>query len=331
MSKWKLYWVASDGLEDCFVVAKNSRSAARIEKNINGFEDDDISVTRIIDIPDKYENVANEEFRKWSKENHCNEYLNINALVAWPYYAQEWLLEELGVEYRMLKGETEILINDMVITQNGIYSVGVRAMKEIRELTGKKFTDISNISYEGMRKVIDSMLGICLTTIHRLEDYLTNSFIFAVGNKKYDNYTIEEAIELWKKKFTFGRLIKLIEERYEIDEVIYNALQLFLIQRNKIAHGLTKDERYNIDTVWGQKEIIGFVALFLRNAWALEKVAESAYICTVGLSFSIMKKGEANDPELLKDIDDFENDSNVQEKVALFAEVFKMKEESMPH
>lgn len=32
MTKWKLYWVASDGLEDCFVVAKNSRSAKKIEK-----------------------------------------------------------------------------------------------------------------------------------------------------------------------------------------------------------------------------------------------------------------------------------------------------------
>jgi hypothetical protein len=35
-----------------------------------------------MDIPDKYENIANEEFRKWSKENHCNEHLNINALIA---------------------------------------------------------------------------------------------------------------------------------------------------------------------------------------------------------------------------------------------------------
>jgi len=30
---------------------------------MNGFEDDDISVTRIIDIPDEYEEVANAEFR----------------------------------------------------------------------------------------------------------------------------------------------------------------------------------------------------------------------------------------------------------------------------
>jgi len=43
--------VASDGLEDCFVVAKNSRSARRIEKEMNGFEGEDIIVTRIMDVP----------------------------------------------------------------------------------------------------------------------------------------------------------------------------------------------------------------------------------------------------------------------------------------
>ena len=43
MNKWKLYWVTSDGLEDCFVVAKNSRSAKRIEKDANGFEDQEVT------------------------------------------------------------------------------------------------------------------------------------------------------------------------------------------------------------------------------------------------------------------------------------------------
>lgn len=36
MSKW-VYGVASERLEDCFVVAKNSMSAKRIEKEKNGF------------------------------------------------------------------------------------------------------------------------------------------------------------------------------------------------------------------------------------------------------------------------------------------------------
>ena len=72
MRKWKLYWAASDGLEDCFVVAKNSRSAKRIEKDMNGFEDQDLRGTRIMDIPDEYEMIANKRFQDWSKEHDCN-------------------------------------------------------------------------------------------------------------------------------------------------------------------------------------------------------------------------------------------------------------------
>ena len=142
MNKWKLYWVASDGVEDCFVVAKNSRSAARIEKEMNGFGNDDLSVTRIMDIPDKYEEIANRKFRQWSKKNHLNSQLDSKHLKAWPYYAEEWLLKELGAEYRVIEGKKEILINDIVITSSNIYPVGLKAMQEISRLFDKKSIDI---------------------------------------------------------------------------------------------------------------------------------------------------------------------------------------------
>jgi hypothetical protein len=51
MSDWHLYWVESDGIEDCFVVAKNSRSACKVEREMNGFDPDDVSATRILKIP----------------------------------------------------------------------------------------------------------------------------------------------------------------------------------------------------------------------------------------------------------------------------------------
>ena len=193
------------------------------------------------------------KIRKWSKENFCNEHLNINTLTTWPGYASEWLMEMLGAEYRVVENVQETLINDMVISPDYIYSVGLRAMKEVSDLTGDKLPDISNVNYEGMRDFIDKILGISITTIHRIEDYISKSFVFVVENKKYSKYTINELEKLLKKKYTLGKLIGLIEERYEINQDVYNSLQLFLEQRNKIAHGLTKDERFDIDTIWGAK------------------------------------------------------------------------------
>lgn len=326
MSKWKLYWVASDGYEDCFVVAKNSRSAKRVEKDMNGFEDEDLTVTRVKDIPDKYEQLADKIFREWSKKNNHNTHLAAKELTAWPYYAEEWLLKILGVESRYVEGQKEYLVEDIVYAPNKIYPIGLKAMKELYELDKEHSFDISKVSYEGIENVIKDMLGEAIVIIHRIEDYISNSFIFAMGNKKYDNYTIEEARNLWKKKFTFGKLINLMEEKFIIQEDVKASLLLFLEQRNKIAHGLTKYERYDIDTLWGQKEIIGYLTLFLTNAFVLEKVIRSAYTTSLGLGLEIVKnKSKTSNPELNKDIEKFYLDSTIKEELNLFIHTFEMR------
>jgi hypothetical protein len=50
---WNLYWVESDGIEDCFVVARNARSACRVETAMNGFEPAEVRAIRVMRIPDK--------------------------------------------------------------------------------------------------------------------------------------------------------------------------------------------------------------------------------------------------------------------------------------
>ena len=82
-----------------------------------------------------------------------------------------------------------------------------------------------------------------------------------------------------------------------------------------------------MDTIWGQKETVGYLALFLRNTWVLEDVVESAYIATMSLGFHLIKD-ETNDPEFLQTISDFENDPIIIEKINLFFEAFKMKDGS---
>lgn len=326
MSKWKLYWVASDGFEDCFVVAKNSRSAKRIEKEMNGFEDDDVTVIKVMDVPDKYEKIANKKFRDWSKKNNYNTHTDINMLNAWPYYADEWLLKELGAEFRIIEEKKETLIDDVVYAPGVVYPIGKKAMKELYEIDSDKKLDITNVSYEGIDDVISTMIGKSMVLVHKLEDYITNSFIFAVGNKKYSDFAISEVTKYWKKNLTFGKLINLMKENYDIDEDFEDSLQLFLQQRNKIAHGLTKEERYDIDTLWGKKEIVGFLALFLKNAFALEPVIESAYITSIGLGYFIMEKESKTIPkELKEEIKNFYDDPYVVNELEVFNEMFRLK------
>src|SRR5690625_1363845 len=132
MAKWKLYWVESDGYEDCFVVAKNSRSARSVEANMNGFHISDATATRIMDIPDEYEEKADQKFKEWSNV-HAPEQANNPDLHQWPWYADKWLLEDLGTQFRIIEDEEQTLLRDVVYTRKATgecytYCIGAKAL-----------------------------------------------------------------------------------------------------------------------------------------------------------------------------------------------------------
>ena len=86
MGYWNLYWVESDGIEDCFVIARNSRSACRIECDMNGFDTKDVKATKIMRIPPSVEKLFLKRIKKKENEPH-----------PWPWYARREIFEELGV------------------------------------------------------------------------------------------------------------------------------------------------------------------------------------------------------------------------------------------
>ena len=116
MSIWKLYWVMSDGYEDCFVVAKNSISARHVDASMNGMDLNDTSAFIIRSIPDELENEANKRYIEWSKIN-ASEQVN-KTLKTWPYYADDWVLDYIGAKRRTIDDEEQILINDYVFCRN---------------------------------------------------------------------------------------------------------------------------------------------------------------------------------------------------------------------
>ena len=59
----------------------------------------------------------------------------------------------------------------------------------------------------------------------------------------------------------------------------------------------------------------------------LEEIFESAYWFSIGVILSVIKedKNRKQNIELMNDIERFENDTNILEKLSMFPEVFKMK------
>lgn len=103
--KWSLYWVSSDGEEDCFVVARNSRSAAKHDAEYCGFGHADMRVERVKPIPSAL-------MRSWITHR-----TKANPTFELPWYADDWLLRQLGAQFRTRKSLNETLIDDVVYTQ----------------------------------------------------------------------------------------------------------------------------------------------------------------------------------------------------------------------
>lgn len=116
---WSLYWISADGDEDCFVVARNSRSAARVEVEYSGFDPGDVSAIRVKPIPP---NVL----IAWRRQRTTRK-----APLALPWYADKWLLTRLGARFRDRDGVEETLLDSVV------YSRGTERPTAPREIRAK--------------------------------------------------------------------------------------------------------------------------------------------------------------------------------------------------
>lgn len=116
MANWKLFWVESNGYENCFVVAKSSRSAKAVEIHRNGFNLLDVNAIQIMEVPEALELKAEKRFKEWSKIN-APQQANNPELHQWPWYADKWLLNELGAEFRNVGNEEQVVFRNMVYSR----------------------------------------------------------------------------------------------------------------------------------------------------------------------------------------------------------------------
>lgn len=244
MSSWHLYWVESDGLEDCFVVARNSRSACRIERDMNGFGPDQVSAQRIARIPLE----AQKSYEK----------TDIFKERGWPWYAfGKQLFEDLGAEFRTIDQTKEMLLEEVVYEIHDYrpteirrsYSIGFTAIEEFNGLEGvADFPHDDEDIWDGPEIHIVTALGMMLIRCQQIEDYIAKSFILAISDKQKRKYeTIEDIENGWRKK-TLGNLIRCIEEGWEIDPFFKQFLDFFVQNRNMVIHDIAVSDRYDITT-----------------------------------------------------------------------------------
>jgi hypothetical protein len=111
----------------------------------------------------------------------------------------------------------------------------------------------ANTEFEVM---IMAKMGMCLVVCHKVEFYLANSFLLGVSEKQKRKYATFDELLGGRNKKTLGNLIRIIEELYDMNETFKSGLELFLLMRNKLVHGITTEKRFSFHTKKGRKNSI---------------------------------------------------------------------------
>jgi hypothetical protein len=164
-------------------------------------------------------------------------------------------------------------------------------------------------------------LGICLIRCQQIEHYIAHSFLFGISKRQKKKYvTITDLTEGWEKK-TLGNMIKCIEEAYEIDPIVKQGIELFLSMRNRLVHGLTTSEEFNIATRWGQKELLAFLAFFDIHSRVIRLAFRAAFHASMYYGITHMNNEKKIPKNLLS--------KKQKEEAGMFPIFFKIKSETV--
>lgn len=273
---WNLYWVESDGFEDCFVVARNSRSACGVEIYENGFDPTQVHATKITRVPR-------------SAEISCRK----NGKRDWPWYVYgKTFFEDVGAHFQTVIGVHEMLLNDVVYSvEDENYapcnivrkrSIGQKAISELTAIPEiNQYEYLEEDIWENPTNHLITCLGMCVATCQLIEHYIANSFLLGISKRQKRRYeTINDLREGWRKK-TLGNMLKCIEEAWEIDPLLKASLDLFLENRNRLIHGITTDEQYDIRTHWGREELIAFLSFFDVHARITKAAFRASFYASI--------------------------------------------------
>lgn len=314
--RWSLYWVASDGFEDCFIAARNPRSACSVDTHMNGFDFDEVRAYRVCSIP------ASVALSYQSTEDYDDH--------PWPCYVYgKQLFENLGAEFRTIENIEEMLLYDVVYQIEDYVPCQIKRMRdlgpsgmselidEIKDLGGDR-EDRDDDIWVGRDVHIATMLGMCLVRCHQIEYYISKSFILGISEKQKKKYTTLRDMQTgWRKK-TLGNMILCIKEAWDIDPVLEAGIEMFREMRNLLIHEATTHDKYDIQTEWGKKELIQFLRLFDIGSNVVRLSFRSSF------AFSIAYALENFD--LPEELSEFELSDEHEEEASMFPTFFQLKD-----
>ena len=144
-------------------------------------------------------------------------------------------------------------------------------------------------------KDVFGKMGLTLSILHEIEEDFSRAFLF--GMTERDKKKGKTFGDLWEDRdhMTFGRMVSIMKEKWELDPVLELFLDTFVKERNIFIHKLTKMDGYGLFGKRKRKKLARRVDFFFRLTLIARKLFASALDATMCFGKYYIEKREKID------------------------------------
>jgi hypothetical protein len=126
-------------------------------------------------------------------------------------------------------------------------------------------------------KDVFALMGLTLSILHEIEKDFSRAFVFGLTER--DKKKGKTFGDLWEDRdhMTFGRMVSIMKEKWELDPVLELFLDTFVKERNIFIHKLTKMDGYGIFGKAKRKKLAKRVDLFFQLTICFSKYHMEEY------------------------------------------------------
>lgn len=122
-----------------------------------------------------------------------------------------------------------------------------------------------------------ALLGLAVALCQEIESKFAQSILLAMTEKQRKKYTTFGELLVARDKMTFGQLVMLFKEDWDLKPEFEHLLDCFVRERNVVVHRLTILEGHGLRTKRERQRINKRLAKFIDLAFLIHKAFNASY------------------------------------------------------
>lgn len=126
-----------------------------------------------------------------------------------------------------------------------------------------------------------AFLGLALHMLHGIESHFAQATLLGLTERqKRKHRTVSD---LWKarEKMTFGQMVLLFKEDWELDPDFEKLLDEFVSERNFIVHRITAEKGFGIASARDRRKLNARLATFIDKTYFMSEFFHGAYVASL--------------------------------------------------